>query len=72
MCAALPRTSSSATTKISPRDWSMTGVPVIPTVGAMLPQGREPAGTARPRCIDQASLPVADESAYTVSFSVAT
>ena len=29
---------SVATTKISDRDGSMTGVPVIPTVGMMLPQ----------------------------------
>jgi hypothetical protein len=71
MCAGFPRVSSSATTKISPRAGSMTGVPVIPTVGVMSPQGSEPAGTGVPRCLDQITAPVAADSAYTVSFSVA-
>ena len=50
----------------------MTGVPVIPTVGVMSPQGSELAGTGVARCRDQATFPVAADSAYTVSFSVAT
>ena len=50
----------------------MTGVPVIPTVGAMSPQGREPDGTGVARWRDQATFPVAADSAYTVLFSVAT
>ncbi len=50
----------------------MTGVPVMPTVGVMSPQGSEPAGTGLPRCADQSTAPVAGDSAYTVSFSVAT
>jgi hypothetical protein len=50
----------------------MTGVPVIPTVGVMSPQGRDAAGTAVPTWADQATAPVPDDSAYTVSFSVAT
>ena len=37
-------TSSSATTKISPRAGSMTGVPVMPTVGVMSPQGSDAGG----------------------------
>ena len=50
----------------------MTGVPVIPTVGVMSPQGRSVAGTGVPRCADQALAPLLAFSAYTVSFSVAT
>ena len=50
----------------------MTGVPVMPTVGVMFPQGRPVVGTGLPRCADQATAPVAAESAYTVSFCVAT
>ena len=50
----------------------MTGVPVMPTVGSMLPQGSDPAGTGWPRCADQTTAPLAADSAYTVSFSVAT
>ncbi len=37
----LPLTSSSATTKTSPRASSITGVPVMPTVGEMSPQGSD-------------------------------
>ncbi len=70
--AGRPRTSSSATTKISRRAGSMTGVPVIPAVGAMSPQGSELAGTGGARCRDHATCPVAGDSAYAVSFSVAT
>jgi hypothetical protein len=36
---------SSATTKISEREASMTGVEVMPTVGEMSPQGRSAAST---------------------------
>ena len=61
--ADAPRTSSSATTKISFRDGSITGVPVIPTVGVMSPHGRPPAGTGLARCDDQSTAPVAAESA---------
>ena len=50
----------------------MTGVPVIPTVGAISPQGSEPDGTGVARWRDQATAPVAADSAYTVLFSVAT
>jgi len=50
----------------------MTGVPVIPRVGEMSPHGRDPEGTGVPTCDDQTTAPVAEESAYTVSFSVAT
>ncbi len=50
----------------------MTGVPVMPTVGVMLPQGSELAGTGLPRCCDQTIAPAPGVSAYTVSFSVAT
>ena len=50
----------------------ITGVPVIPTVGMILPQGSDAAGTGLPRCADQATVPVAADNAYTVSFSVAT
>ena len=42
--AGFPFTRSSATTKISPRAGSITGVPVIPTVGLMSPQGSDDAG----------------------------
>ena len=72
VCAGAPFTSSSATTKISSRDGSMTGVPVIPTVGVMSPHGRSVAGTGVPRCVDHATAPVLADRAYTVSFSVAT
>ena len=50
----------------------MTGVPVIPTLGVMSPHGSELAGTGVARCLDQATFPVPADSAYTVSFSVAT
>ena len=71
-CAGLPPAISSATTKISFRAGSITGVPVMPATGLMSPQGSEPACTGRPRCTDQATWPVAAVSAYTVLFSVAT
>ncbi len=41
----------------------MTGVPVIPTVGEMSPQGRDSDGTGAPTCVDQTTAPVADDSA---------
>ena len=69
--AGAPCLSSSATTKSSPRASSTTGVPVIPTVGSMSPQGNEDAGTGRARWLDQRTAPVEDDRAYTVSFSVA-
>ena len=72
MCAGFPFTISSATTKISARAGSMTGVPVMPTVGVMSPQGSDVEGTGLPRWADQATAPVAADRAYTVSFSVAT
>ena len=50
----------------------MTGVPAMPTVGVMSPQGRSADGTGLPRWADQTTAPVAAESAYTVSFWVAT
>ncbi len=71
-CAGLPLTSSSATTKISDRVPSITGVPVMPTVGEMSPQGSDPAGTGVPTWFDHSTAPVVADSAYTVSFSVAT
>ncbi len=61
-CAGLPFTNSSATTKISPRDGSMTGVPVMPAVGVISPQGRSPDGTGLPSCVDQTTAPVAADS----------
>ncbi len=70
--AAFPLTSSSATTNTSPRASSITGVPVMPTVGAMSPHGSDPDGTGVPRWVDQTTAPVAADSASTVSFSVAT
>ena len=36
----------------------MTGVPVIPTVGDMSPQGSDDAGTGLASCVDQTTLPV--------------
>ncbi len=38
----------------------------------MSPQGSDPAGTCVPGRADQTTAPVPDDSAYTVSFSVAT
>ena len=58
----MPCVSSSATTKISWRAGSMTGVPVIPTLGEMLPHGRAPAGTGCPMR-DHSTEPVAGDSA---------
>ena len=58
-----PPVISSATTNSSPRAVSITGVPVIPTVGAMSPQGSEPAGTGWPTVFDQTTAPVVAESA---------
>ena len=63
MCVGFPAVSSSAITKISFRDRSMTGVPVMPTVGMMSPQGSDPAGTGAPRWADQVTAPVAADSA---------
>ena len=64
---------SSATAKISSRATSMTGVPVMPTVGAMSPQGTRCArGTGVPTWLDHTMAPVLAASAYIVSFSVAT
>ena len=70
--AGLPLTSSSATTNTSPRASSTTGVPVIPTVGVMSPQGSDRDGTGDATCVDHTTAPVVAERAYTVSFSVAT
>ena len=71
-CSGLPFTTLSATTKISFLDGSITGVPEIPTDGEMSPQGSLDEGTALPTCRDQTTLPVEDDSAYTMSLSVAT
>ena len=49
--------SSSATTNISPRDGSITAVPVMPTVGEMFPHGRSDDGTAEARCRDHTTDP---------------
>ncbi len=62
-CAGLPLTSSSATTKTSARASSITGVPVIPTVGEMSPQGSDREGTGVPRWVDHSTEPVVAESA---------
>ena len=70
--AGCPLIISSATTNTSPRAVSSTGVPVIPTVGEMSPQGSEADGTGVARCVDQATVPLVADRAYTVSFSVAT
>jgi hypothetical protein len=59
----LPLIISSATTKTSPRAASSTGVPVIPTVGEMSPQGSDPDGTGVARCEDHAILPLVAERA---------
>jgi hypothetical protein len=72
LCAGPPFTSSSATTKISFLDGSMTGVPVMPTEGEMSPQGSMADGTGLATWVDQTTAPVAEDSAYTVSSSVAT
>jgi hypothetical protein len=47
-------------------------VEVIPTVGVMFPHGSRRAGTGEARWSDHARVPSAEDSAYTVSFSVAT
>ena len=44
----------------------------MPTVGLMSPQGSDDAGTGVARCLDQMMAPELADSAYTVSFSVAT
>jgi hypothetical protein len=44
--------------KISDLAGSMTGVPVMPTVGLMSPQGSDPEVTGVPRCTDQITAPV--------------
>ena len=41
----------------------MTGVPVMPTVGAMFPHGSAAAGTGAATRRDQTTRPVAAESA---------
>ena len=70
--AGLPLSSSSSTTKTSPKAVSSTGVDVIPTVGLMLPHGRSPLGTGVPTVVDHKTEPVLAASAVTVSASVAT
>ena len=59
----VPARNSSATTKSSDRAGSITGVPVMPTVGVMSPQGRSPLGTGTARWVDQTTAPVAAERA---------
>ena len=59
---AFPSTSSSATTKISRRAVSITGVPVMPTVGLMSPHGSSEAGTGLARWVDHTTAPVAEDS----------
>ena len=61
--AGVPPLSSSATAKISPRAVSITGVPVMPTVGPMSPQGRSPDGTGVPTWADHRMAPVLAASA---------
>ncbi len=61
--AGLPFTSSSATTKTSARVSSITGVPVMPTVGEMSPQGSDADGTGVPRWVDQTTEPVVADRA---------
>ena len=63
VCSGFPSLSLSATTKISFRDRSMTGVPVMPAVGVISPQGSDPAGTGLPSWVDQVTAPVAADSA---------
>ncbi len=41
----------------------MTGVPVIPTVGSMSPQGRPEAGTGVATWVDHTTAPVAADRA---------
>ena len=41
----------------------MTGVPVIPTFGAMSPQGSRDDGTGLARRLDQITAPLVEESA---------
>ena len=60
---AFPPNSSSATAKISPRAGSMTGVPVMPTVGRMSPQGSSDDGTGLATWVDHTTAPVAAASA---------
>jgi hypothetical protein len=64
--------STAADANSLPDEGSMTIVDVIPTVGVMSPQGRAPAGTGEARWSDHARVPSAADSAYTVSFWVAT
>ena len=71
-CWAWDPAASSVTANTSPRAWSMTGVPVMPTRGEMSPQGRFPDGTAVPTCVDHNTAPVLAANSSTVSFSVAT
>ncbi len=63
---------SSATTKISPNAESMTGVPVMPTVGLTSPHPSLFAGTGVARFTRHKTVPLSAASAYTESFSVAT
>ena len=51
---------------------SITGVPVMPLVGVMSPQGSEPLGIGVPRWVCQTVAPVVALIAYTESSSVAT
>ena len=44
----------------------------MPTVGEMSPHGSDDEGTGVARCLDHTTAPVLADSAYTVSFSVAT
>src|SRR6204780_1128983 len=55
-----------------PSAGSITGVPTIPTVGVMSPQGSELEGTGVPALACHAIAPVAASSAYTSSPTVAT
>ena len=61
--AAFPLTSSSATTNTSARVSSITGVPVMPTVGEMSPQGSMLDGTAVPTWVAQTTDPVVADRA---------
>src|ERR1700689_2044618 len=51
---------------------SITGVPTIPTVGVMSPQGSAAEGTGVPTLFSHTTAPVAASSAYILSPTVAT
>src|SRR5438477_11956957 len=51
---------------------SITGVPTIPTVGEISPQGSSPEGTGTPALFSQITLPLEASSAYSRSPTVAT